>query len=185
MPRSSLVRARRVVWVRTVTKIMTGNLAGNSASNLSSDSGRAFEWPLRVYIEDTDAGGIVYYVNYLKFMERGRTEMFRGLALTASGLFSDELMFVVHSLQSDYRAPAILDDRLLVSTRVLQCGKAFVLLEQNIYRLQAGTDGSEKINDNRELLCRGEVKIACVRRDTLRPRRLPADIYSALNNVSL
>lgn len=146
--------------------------------------GRAFYWPLRVYIEDTDAGGIVYYVNYLKFMERARTEMFRSLDLTASGLFSDQLMFVVHSLRSDYRAPAVLDDSLLVSTRILQCGKAFVLLEQIIYRQQELAPVTEKSAYNRELLCRGEVKIACVGRDTLRPRRLPATMYNALSEVS-
>jgi len=157
-------------------------VSSSLVNDVASERGRAFEWPLRVYIEDTDAGGIVFYVNYLKFMERGRTEMFRSLDLTASGLFSAELMFVVHSLRSDYRAPAVLDDQLLVSTRVLQCGKAFVLLEQNIYRQQAGV--AEEIRDNRELLCRGEVKIACVRRDTLRPRRLPMDIYHALMEVS-
>jgi len=162
---------------------VTNIVASNVTKELAREVGEAFEWPLRVYIEDTDAGGIVYYVNYLKFMERGRTEMFRSLALTASGLFSDELMFVVHSLKSDYRAPAVLDDQLLVSTRVLQCGKAFILLGQDIYRLAVGR--IEKNDDKRELLCRGEVKIACVRRDTLRPRRLPADIYSTLNSVSL
>jgi YbgC/YbaW family acyl-CoA thioester hydrolase len=108
--------------------------------------------------------------------------MFRSLELTASGLFSDELMFVVHSLRSDYRAPAILDDSLVVSTRVLQCGRAFVLLAQPIYRSAPTT--AEKTADSGELLCRGEVKIACVKRDNVRPRRLPQDIYRALSEVS-
>lgn len=125
---------------------------------------------LRVYIEDTDAGGIVYYVNYLKFMERARTEFLRSLGLGKAALFADELMFVVTSLQSDYILPAKLDDELEVSSDVQRVGASFVLFRQEIRRL----------NDGAELLCRGETKVACVSRETRKPVAMPKPLREKL-----
>ncbi len=129
-----------------------------------------FSYPLRVYIEDTDAGGIVYYVNYLKFMERARTEMMRSLSYDKNSIFADELMFVVHSVKADYIAPAKLDDALEVTANVLKVGAAYILFEQKVL-----LDG--------ETLCCGEVKIVCVDRITMKPRALSKTMQQVLKNT--
>ena len=131
-----------------------------------------FEWPLRVYIEDTDAGGIVYYVNYLKYIERARTEYMRKLSFGKADIFSSELMFVVHSLSSDYKLPARLDDKLIATASITRAGKANMVMAQDVYRL---ADDS-----TRELLCRVEVKLACVDKHTVKPKRMPAAMIAAI-----
>ena len=132
-----------------------------------------FQWPVRVYIEDTDAGGIVYYVNYLKFMERARTEYMRSLGFGKPFIFNADLMFVVHSLNSEYVKPARLDDELLVTGQVLKSGKVFLVMQQRVYRTSGETAAAE-------LLCSAEVKLACVDKQTLKPRRMPDDMLAAL-----
>ena len=134
-----------------------------------------FQWPLRVYIEDTDAGGIVYYVNYLKFMERARTEYMRSQGFGKRFIFNADLMFVVHSLNCDYVKPARLDDELLVTAQVLNSGRVFLLMQQQVYRRAGDTTAAE-------LLCSAEVKLACVDKQTLKPRRMPDDMLAALTN---
>jgi tol-pal system-associated acyl-CoA thioesterase len=131
-------------------------------------SSHQFQWPLRVYIEDTDAGGIVYYVNYLKFMERARTEYMRSLGFGKLAIFNQQLMFVVHSVNAKYLKPAMLDDQLSATVRLLKAGAVRLQMEQLILR-----DG--------ELLCKGEVEVACVDKDTMKPRRLPPEILGLLN----
>lgn len=126
-----------------------------------------FRCPVRVYIEDTDAGGIVYYVNYLKFMERARTEFMRHHGYGKQSIFSTDLMFVVRSVNVNYLRPARLDDELTVTARVLEAGAAQLLFEQRILR------GAEE-------LCGGTVDIVCVNRQTLRPRRIPKAMLDAL-----
>ena len=108
---------------------------------------------LRVYMEDTDAGGIVYYVNYLKFMERARTDMFRLLGCAKPAVFADNLMFVVHEANAKYHRSAELDDELRVSAVITRVARATVFFEQKVERLQAGVC---------ELLCESQIKIACV-----------------------
>jgi tol-pal system-associated acyl-CoA thioesterase len=93
-----------------------------------------FSLPLRVYIEDTDAGGIVYYVNYLKFMERARTEFMRSLGLDRQAIFNDALMFVVGGIALDYRAPARLDEDLHATASVTRLGGASLELWQRVRR---------------------------------------------------
>ena len=123
--------------------------------------------PLRVYYEDTDAAGIVYYANYLKFAERGRTEMMRALGFAHSGIFEETgIVFTVRRLAADYRTPARLDDWLTVATRIVEIGAATVLLDQRICR-----DGA--------VLVTLEILVACVGRDG-RPRRVPADLRAGL-----
>ena len=126
-----------------------------------------FSLPLRVYIEDTDAGGIVYYVNYLKFMERARTEFMRSLGFGKDSIFSHRLMFVVQSLDLKYIKPATLDDELEATARALRVGGASMLLAQTVQR--AG-----------EVLVEGQVKIACVDPETLQPKRMPAEMLGRL-----
>jgi tol-pal system-associated acyl-CoA thioesterase len=127
-----------------------------------------FSWPLRVYIEDTDAGGIVFYVNYLKYMERARTELLRSAGFDKNHIFNAELMFVVSSVEVRYRAPARLDDELLATARIVENRAAQLIFEQRILR------GAEQ-------LCGGHVDVACVDRATLRPRRIPKTLLQALN----
>ena len=97
--------------------------------------GLTHSMPLRVYYEDTDAAGIVYYANYLKFAERGRTEMMRALGFAHSGIAAETgIVFTVRRLTADYRQPARLDDLLSVETRIVEIGGATLLLDQRICR---------------------------------------------------
>ena len=126
---------------------------------------------VRVYIEDTDAGGIVFYVNYLKYMERARTEFMRHLGFSKAAIFADQLMFVVHSLTVNYRAPAVLDDSLKVSAIVKKSTKVAVVFEQQVYR-------------NHQLLCEAEVKVACVDRLTQQPAVMPESLLKKIMPVN-
>jgi tol-pal system-associated acyl-CoA thioesterase len=126
-----------------------------------------FRWPVRVYIEDTDAGGIVYYVNYLKYMERARTELLRACGFGKTAILDEQLMFVVCDVQVDYLRPARLDDELIVTARICERGAAQLLFEQRILRAA-------------ETVCSGLVRVACVDRQALKPRRLPPLVLAAL-----
>lgn len=128
---------------------------------------KEFALPIRVYIEDTDAGGIVYYVNYLKYMERARTEFMRAHGFDKRFIFTEDLMFVVHSIDVRYQRPARLDDELMATARIVDNGAAQLLFEQRILR------GAEEI-------CIGSVRIACVDAATLKPRRIPSVLLKAL-----
>ncbi len=132
-----------------------------------SDAG-AHEYPLRVYYEDTDAGGIVYYANYLKFAERARTEMLRGLGVESSTLMGvDGVALAVRRCEADYIRPARLDDALTVKTQVARVGGASVELLQTVRR------GSEE-------LVRLDLKLGCMSMDG-RPARLPARLREILS----
>jgi acyl-CoA thioester hydrolase len=123
-----------------------------------------FSWPLRVYYEDTDAGGVVYHASYVRFFERGRTEWLRSLGYSQARLVAEEgVLFSVVSLEIDYQKPARLDDQLQVVTRVQLAGGASVRFEQDIRR-----DG--------EQLAQGTVLVACVDAQSFKPKRLPVAI---------
>ncbi|MBE0506791.1 MAG: tol-pal system-associated acyl-CoA thioesterase [Marinospirillum sp.] len=124
-----------------------------------------FTLPVRVYYEDTDAGGIVYYVNYLKFMERGRSEWLRSLGFDQSVL---SVLFVVRGVEIRYEAPARLDDLLQVQVALKECRGARLVFEQQILR------------DDGLVLCLAQVEVACVDRDSLRPCRLPDTLLHGL-----
>lgn len=128
---------------------------------------REFIWPVRVYIEDTDAGGIVFYVNYLKYMERARTEHLRSLGFAKQGIMNDQAMFVVHSLDVAYKKSAKLDELLQIEAHIVQLKRSSVIFRQNVWR------------DN-ELLCAANIKIACVSSETLKPVAIPQDLFHAL-----
>ena len=126
--------------------------------------------PVRVYYEDTDAGGIVFYANYLKFAERGRTEFLRGLGFDHRSLMRDfGLGFAVRRCAADYLKPALLDDLLDVETRVTKAGAASIHMEQIICR--AG-----------DVLARLELQLACIDGQGA-PRRMPADMRRAMQAV--
>jgi 4-hydroxybenzoyl-CoA thioesterase len=122
----------------------------------------------RVYYEDTDAGGIVYYVNYLKFMERARTERLRELGYVQSVLTAENLLFVVHTSEARYHVPARLDDELLVSAEVRELNRASLSFVQQVRRA----------SDN-QLLCEGRFLVACVRADNFKPRAIPPAMHAA------
>ena len=126
-----------------------------------------FSHKLRVYIEDTDAGGIVYYVNYLKFMERARTEFMRTLGYGKSAILDSGLMFVVRDLAVSYLLPAQLDDELQATAMIVRLRGAGMVFQQSIQR-------------GDELLAQGEVTIACVDRADMKLRRLPAQMAARL-----
>ncbi len=135
-----------------------------------------FRWPLRVYYEDTDTGGIVYYANYLKFFERARTEWLRSAGIGQQLMTEQEnVMFVVKSTAIDYHAPAKLDDRLEVSVTLEKLGRASVNVEQAVWRL----DGAAP-----ELLCSGHIRIGCVDTRSLRPAPIPATVLDKIKGLS-
>jgi len=129
-----------------------------------------FSLKLRVYIEDTDAGGIVYYVNYLKFMERARTEFMRSLGYGKDYIFNHDLMFVVRDVAVKYLRPATLDDELEATASVRQVRGALMILHQSVRR-------------GEEILAQGDVTIACIDRAGLKPRRLPPEMVATLQAV--
>lgn len=138
-------------------------------------SGQTFVMPLRIYYEDTDAAGIVYYGNYLKFAERARTEMIRYLGFENSTfMVEDGLAFAVRACEVDYLKPAILDDFLEVHNRVTRIGGASMDIEQIFRR-------------NGDAITELTVKLVCMHVAGSmkgRPSRIPADIRSALENHS-
>ena len=119
-----------------------------------------FLLPVRVYIEDTDAGGIVYYVNYLKYFERCRTELMRALGTERAAISESGWMFVVSKLEVSYRQPAQLDDELQATASITAVGGATIGFFQSVRRGET-------------VLVEGDVQIACVDCGTGRPRRLP------------
>lgn len=128
-----------------------------------------FVWPVRVYYEDTDSGGVVYYANYLRFMERARTEYLRHIGFEQDQLIADEgVIFAVRTIEVDYRWPARFNDQLEVSAQVLQRGGASITFHQEVRR-------------NGEVLCSGKVKIASLQAATMRPVPIPRQIVSVMD----
>jgi acyl-CoA thioester hydrolase len=127
-----------------------------------------FIWPVRVYYEDTDAGGVVFYANHLKFFERARTEMLRAMGFEQDELIvSEGIIFVVRSVQVDYLSPARFNEQLQVSAKVNLAKKASLTFEQTITR-------------GDEVLCEGSVRVACLDVQTMRPKMIPETLSSAL-----
>jgi acyl-CoA thioester hydrolase len=130
---------------------------------------KSFEWPVRVYYEDTDAGGVVYHTSYIRFLERARTEWLRSLGYSQARLVEEiGLVFSVVSLEVKYLLPARLDDLLHVRSSVEQGGGASVNFQQVIHR------GEQE-------LVRGTVVVACLDASTFKPRRLPASMREDFN----
>lgn len=126
-----------------------------------------FRWASRIYWEDTDGGGIVYYANYLRFLERARTEWLRSLGCSQRELAKEPgIVFAVVSLSIEYRKPARLDDELIITCEPRLEGAATLVFAQQIYR-EAGQAEAPS------LLVEASVRVACVDAQTLRPKRLP------------
>jgi len=142
-----------------------------------------FRWGSRVYWEDTDGGGIVYYANYLRFLERARTEWLRSLGYSQRALAEEPgIVFAVVSLNIEYRKPAKLDDELLITCEPKVEGAATIVFAQQIYRSAGGTQagGTQAIDQGpASLLVEASARVACLDARTLRPRRLPDFLATA------
>ena len=130
-----------------------------------------FHFPVRVYWEDTDAGGVVYHAQYLAFMERARSEWMRGIGFGQESLREANLCFVVRSMSIDFRLPAKLDDLLSVSVRLAQCRGASLVIAQDVRR-------------GEELLVGAEVRVAAVSADRFRPVPIPEAVLARLKPES-
>ncbi|MBE0470061.1 MAG: tol-pal system-associated acyl-CoA thioesterase [Methyloprofundus sp.] len=131
---------------------------------------KQFTWSVRVYYEDTDAGGVVFYANYLKFYERARTEMLRAMGFEQDELMAQQnVIFVVRSVQVDYLKPAKFNDLLEVSAGLNLVKSASLIFEQSIRRQD-------------EILSKATIRIACLDANTMRPQLIPDFLKQALNN---
>ena len=129
-----------------------------------------FDLPVRVYYEDTDAGGVVFYANYLAFMERARTEWLRSLGYDNSGLAEAHgVVFAVRRADLDFLKPARLDDALVVTAQVTEIRRASLAFEQQVLR-------------DEETLCRGTVKLVCVDTERFLPTAIPAALLDSMGN---
>ena len=125
-----------------------------------------FSWPVRVYYEDTDAGGVVYYANYLKFMERARTEWLRKLGFEQDELIArDNVLFAVRHIEIEYLQPARLNDAIIIDVQLVDASAATLTLAQQI----------TKQNES-GVLCRGKVKIVCLKASSFKPTAVPPAI---------
>lgn len=141
--------------------------------SVAGESLTKFYWPVRVYYEDTDSGGVVYYANYLKFMERARTEFLRSMGFEQDQLRRDPgILFTVHSIQVDYRLPARFNDALEVSAEITGSRRASLTFSQ-IVRRQGETTP----------LCDGVIRIACVDANSFKPAPIPDVIRAELLNA--
>ena len=139
-----------------------------SATPASAAPEAAFRHPVRVYWEDTDAGGVVFYANYLKFFERARTEWLRSLGVGQQALReATGAIFIVAETRLRYLAPARLDDSLDITVELQQRGRASLHIHQQAWR------GST-------LLCEGDIRVGCVDDGTFRPRRIPNEVVATL-----
>lgn len=133
----------------------------------------SFKWPVRVYYEDTDAGGVVYYANYLKFYERARTEAVRATGFSQEALKNEEnIIFVVGNINVSYRRPARLDDELVVSLNITKMARSYLIFQQ-------------QITCDDLLLSTAEVKVACVNADTMKPCQIPAQMREKLTSLAV
>lgn len=136
----------------------------------------AFEFPIRIYWEDTDAGGIVFYANYLKFMERGRTEWLRSLGLEQQRLREQVGgMFVVSEATIKYLQPARLDDELIVTAELQDVGRASMQITQRVLLKQ------KQPTDTPQLLCEGTIRIGWVDAVSMRPARIPQTLIQTIS----
>ncbi|MDO8440532.1 MAG: tol-pal system-associated acyl-CoA thioesterase [Polaromonas sp.] len=136
----------------------------------------AFQWPVRVYWEDTDAGGIVFYANYLKFFERSRTEWLRSLGIEQQRLReSTGGLFVVTETRLRYHRPARLDDELTVTANLIEKGRASLII---------GQQALLKSEHTQVLLCEGTIRIGWVNAASLKPARIPTHILDRLESTT-
>ncbi|PKF51238.1 tol-pal system-associated acyl-CoA thioesterase [Enterovibrio nigricans] len=127
-----------------------------------------FCWPIRVYYEDTDTGGIVYHANYLKYFERARTELLRSIGVNQHVLFEEHTAFVVRHMDIDFFKGATLDESLTVQTTVSELRRVTLTFCQDL------------VNSKGDVLCRALVKVACVDSEKMKPKSIPISIQSEI-----
>lgn len=127
-----------------------------------------FEWPITIYYEDTDAGGVVYHSNYLKFFERARTELLRSVGVSQQVLLEKNTGFVVRHMDIDFIQGAKLDQQLTVLTTISQLKRASITFCQ------------ELVNPEGKILCKALVKVACIDSKLMKPQAIPNSITSEL-----
>lgn len=150
---------------------MTQDTAQNDGLETRAD----FTWKVRVYYEDTDTGGVVFYANYLKFFERARTEWLRAAGIGQQLLSeSHHAMFVVRSTAVDYHAPAKLDDELKLTVVVEKLGRASVEFVQEAWR---------KSEAGWQLLTSGRIRVGCVNSKTFRPNPIPEEVLARIRKA--
>ncbi len=131
-----------------------------------------FRWPVRVYYEDTDAAGIVYYANYFRFMERARTEWLRHLGYEQDDLRRDHgIVFVVRHAEADYHEPARFNDLLWVTGELVDHGRSALNIRQEVLR-----------QDDGRLLCSGRVGLVCIDIERFRPKAIPREILEKMTD---
>ncbi len=131
-----------------------------------------FSWPIRVYFEDTDTGGVVYYANYLRYLERARTEWLRAMGLDQGKMMQETgLGFAVRSIAVEYLKPARLDDQLVIVSRIASHGRVQAVFDQRIRR------GEEE-------LLTATVRVACMHLARGKPAAMPQDIYEQLEQLT-
>ena len=135
-------------------------------------STKEFSTQVRVYIEDTDAGGVVYYVNYLKFMERARSDFLRSLGFAKPALLTDDLLLMVASAGVDYKRSAKLDDVLSVTASISKVARSYVGFSQSVRKVCG--------DETKEELALGSIKVACVNKKTMKPVSMPVSLREIL-----
>ncbi|HCH02003.1 MAG TPA: tol-pal system-associated acyl-CoA thioesterase [Vibrio sp.] len=131
-----------------------------------------FKWPITIYYEDTDAGGVVYHSNYLKFFERARTELLRAQGISQHTLLEQEIGFVVKHMDIDYIQGAKLDEHLEVLTSIVNLKRASISFCQELVNLEG------------RILCKATVKVACVNIKQMKPQAIPSTIMTEFARVS-
>jgi acyl-CoA thioester hydrolase len=132
---------------------------------------KTFSFPVRIYFEDTDSGGVVYHSNYLKFMERARTEWLRSVGIDQHHLkYHAQIMFVVHRIDIQYKLPARFNDDLVVKSELLEIGSSKIEFRQMIYR-------------DEEMLIDANVDIACIDSEKFKPVRIPSTVKQTMESL--
>ena len=147
---------------------------------------QSFILPIRVYYEDTDAGGVVYHANYLKFFERARTEWLRQLGYELDTLAENErLIFVVRSINCDYLRPAVFNDELFVSAEIKELSKTSIIFQQKVMRATKSSDKNTATENENAcvILAQGQVTVVSVDAVKFRPKRLPTNILETIKSV--
>lgn len=128
-----------------------------------------FKWPITVYYEDTDAGGVVYHSNYLKFFERARTELLRDKGVSQQRMLEQSIGFVVKTIEIDFISAARLDEQLIVETSVIELKKVSLTFCQIL------------VNSEGKVLCKATVKVACIDNSVMKPTAIPSFILSEIS----
>lgn len=156
----------------------------NLADDNSPPENFAFTIPIRVYYEDTDAGGVVYHSNYINYFERARTEWLRSLGFEQDNLVSEhQSIFVVRSLDCEYLRPALFNDELFVTVEIREIGKTIVVFKQHVVR-KAKNDKESKHGEH-VILAKGNVSVVVIDSIKLKPKRLPKFLLEKINKENV